>query len=696
LLQAGDELLRAGRLEMMRRWIDLLPSDLLEQYPKLLYWRGEVARLSSRFTEAVHWYTLAEGAYIQRGDNLGRSLVYRGQAQVYLDTIQPSKAVQWLQKAVQILGDDHPQETSQILRLLAENHTNSGNLQEAIALVARANQLIAATPCDELDIRIRLRTGRLTQAKRLTREIIDRELADSDPTHRIPRSHREMHLLLALIDAFLGETASSDYHARQGITTGQTLRSPFVEAVGYMRLGHARFLADHLEEAQEYYRRSIQMSEGLQVERGKVEALMGMCLTSGLRGELEQADRYGRMGLELALNVHDLWCANMVRLACGAIWTMWGQDEEALPWLLEAADGFLVCGDAFLSANVQLWLSLLYHRQGRREEFARTVRDLLAAVETNGYEDLFRKRTLFGPRDLQVTVPFLIAARDELGLEGAERMLRHLGCKGLTKHPGYTLRICALGDFTVYRGVEEIERKEWKREKSRQLFQLLLTRQGQLVQRDEIYDLLWPDGDEKTASRDFKVAMNALANALEPHREARADSFFIERVDSAYRLLQHPAVHIDAHEFRDLAEKGLVKEREPEQATLDLEAALHLYQGDFLQHQPYLDWCLDERERLHTLYLRVRERLAELHLAAGRLQEAILCGEQLLTADPCWEAGYRLLMTAYHQLGNRSLVIATYQKCVNQLQEQLALAPMEATTKLYQRYVRRSQAATSV
>lgn len=687
LMQAGDDMLQQGRLDMMRRWIALLPSDVLEQHPKLLYWRGEIERLSSRFNEAAHWYNLAEGAYIRRGDNLGRSRVYRGQAQVYLDTIQPNKAVQWLQKAVQILGDDHPQETAKILRLLAENHTNSGNLQEAIALVARANQLTDAAPRDELDIRILLRTGRLQQAKEMTRGILAGEVK------RVPKSHREMHLLHSLIDAFLGERDSSAYHARQGIATGQKLRSPFVEAVGYMRLGHALALSDRLDEAQSCYRRSMEMSGALHVERGKVEALMGLCLTSGLRGELEQADRYGRQGLELALGVHDLWCANLLRLSLGAIRTMWGQDEEALPWLLEAADGFLACGDSFLSANVLLWLSILYHRQGDRDAFQRTVCDLLAAVETHGLEELFCKRTLFGPHDLQTTVPFLLEARDGLQLAAADRMLRRLECKGLTKHPGYTLRICTLGDFTVYRGLEEIERKEWKREKSRQLFQLLLTRQGQLVQRDEIYDLLWPDGDEKTANRDFKVAMNALANALEPNREARAESFFIERVESAYRLLQHPAVQIDAHVFKELAEKGLTASDGSEQAMRDLEAALHLYRGDFLQHQPYLDWCLDERERLRTLYLRALERLAELHLEAGAAQEAITCCETLLTCDPCWEAAYRILMTAYHQLGNRSLVMAAYKKCVNHLQEQLALTPMDATTKLYQRYVRSARPA---
>ncbi|ARU62890.1 hypothetical protein CBW65_19335 [Tumebacillus avium] len=276
LLMHGEDLLVSGRLELMKSWIDKLPSSVLEQYPKLLFWRGEVDRALSRFHEAAHWYTLAEGGYIQKGDRLGRSYVYRGQAQVYLDTIQPLKANYWLQKAVQILGGDYPAETFQILRLLAENHTNSGQLREAEAMIRRADELMPGQGRDELDVRLHLRTGRLRQAKEMTLEIIDKERREADGgQNRVAKSHREMHLLLSLIDAFLGEADSSRWHAEQGIRTGQTLQSPFVEAVGYMRLGHAMAMAGRLEEAETCYHRSVKMSEELCVERGKVEGVDG-------------------------------------------------------------------------------------------------------------------------------------------------------------------------------------------------------------------------------------------------------------------------------------------------------------------------------------------------------------------------------------------------------------------------------------
>ena len=695
LLESGHDLLQNGRAELMKGWIDSLPSPILEAHPQLLYWHGEIERVSSRFHEAVHWYTLAEGAYIQKGDAFARSRVYRGQAQIFLDTIQPSKAVHWLQLAVHVLGDDYPQETAQLLRLLAENHTNSGQLQKAQELVAQADLLVPNTTRDELDIRIHLRTGRLRSAKAMTAAIIEEE--ERQGRQRIAKSHREMHLLQSLIDAFLGEVESSRWNAEQSIRIGRDLKSPFVEAVGYIRLGHALVLADELQQAQEHYQLSMKMCEELLVERGKVEALMGLCSLAGLLGELEQAEAYARTGLELALQVEDHWCANLIRLAIGSSWALWGQDEEALPWLLDAEEGFAACGDSFCHANVQLWLAIVYHRSGQDAAFARVVVPLLETVAREGHQHLFLRRALFGPHDLQLTVPFLVAARERFGLEEAEKLLRALGCRGVQNHPGYTLRVRTLGHFSLHRGMEEVGRKEWKREKSRQLFQLLVTRQGHLLQRDEIYEQLWPDVDEKTANRDFKVAMNALSNVLEPKREARSDSFFIERVGTAYRLNRNATIWIDAQEFTLLAERGLALEERhrlagggsTDRIVLELVAALHLYQGDFLQHYPYLDWCADERDRLRTLHLRVLETLARLYQERGALQEAVSCCERILAADSCWEAAYQILMNCYHQLGNRTLVMNTYKKCVAQLDDHLGLSPLAETTKLYQRLVRR-------
>jgi DNA-binding SARP family transcriptional activator len=414
---------------------------------------------------------------------------------------------------------------------------------------------------------------------------------------------------------------------------------------------------------------------------------MGLCITSGLDGEVDQAERYARIGLDLAVTVQDFWCANLIRLSIGSVRAAWGQYEEALPWLIDAEAGFRACADTFALTNVHLWLAVAWHRIKNRTQFKDVMHVLLQEAEQFGYDFLFYKRTLFGPIDLQVMVPCLVEARDNFGIASADGLLRLLGSKGTARHPGYSLRIQTLGKFVVCRGLDEVTRKEWKRDKSRQLFQLLLTRRGQFLQREEIFEQLWPDSDDKTAMRDFKVALNALINALEPGREARSDSYFIERLDTAYRLHTDAAIYVDADEFASKAAKGL-QLKDPSAAEKLLEEAVRLYHGHYLQDHPYEDWSLDERERLRSLYLQSLQQLAANYQEKALWDQAIKYCELILATDSCWEAAYQILMACFYAQGNRSLVTGTYKKCVFQLDEQLGVAPLEETTKLYKHLVR--------
>ncbi len=54
-----------------------------------------------------------------------------------------------------------------------------------------------------------------------------------------PRAHRETVLLLSLVEAFLGQGERAFTLAQEGIALGEQLESPFITAVGHMRLGHA-------------------------------------------------------------------------------------------------------------------------------------------------------------------------------------------------------------------------------------------------------------------------------------------------------------------------------------------------------------------------------------------------------------------------------------------------------------------------
>ena len=280
-------------------------------------------------------------------------------------------------------------------------------------------------------------------------------------------------------------------------------------------------------------------------------------------------------------------------------------------------------------------------------------------------------------------ISLLIAARQrESPSAYAARLLEDMDLPpDLAFHPGYTLRVQALGRFVVHRGQEAVANGEWHREKARHLFQLLLTNRDRFLRRDEIAALLWPEANAAAAEGQFKVTLNALQGVLEPQRPPRAPTLFVQRRGSAYGLYPAAPLWVDATALeRVIAQENKAKD---EDTALELNReALALYQGDFLIRCVYEDWCREERERLRRLYLTTATRTAAMLLARGDADEGIRLCRQALAVDDCLEAAYQLLIRAYLQQGDRVQALRTYERCETCLRQELDVAPAQETKAL--------------
>ena len=244
-----------------------------------------------------------------------------------------------------------------------------------------------------------------------------------------------------------------------------------------------------------------------------------------------------------------------------------------------------------------------------------------------------------------------------------------------------------LGTFRVWRGEVEIEPREWQRGKVRQLFQLLLTRRGRWLQREEITECLWPDRSPEAAVRDFKVALSVLKKVLVPSHTPDADCPFIDREGTAYRIRPEADLWLDTAAFEVACEAGLrLGERAARPVTPVIEqlrTATRLYGGGYLPDALYEDWAGEAREHLLALYLRAADMLATALGATGEYDQAIDVCQAILAHDPTWERAYRMMMLAHARQGNRPLALRAYQRCAAMLQAELGVDPSPETTALY-------------
>jgi DNA-binding SARP family transcriptional activator len=528
-----------------------------------------------------------------------------------------------------------------------------------------------------------LRTGRLNEARHGLEELAAIEKLEPVQT---PRAHRETLLILSLIYSFLGMSEEAYQTALEGTRRGDEFKSPFVTAVGYMRQGHAlmisgveRFRAENYIQARDQFEKSVEISRTLVVPRLLVEANWGLCRAHGYQGNLTEAQTLAQEAIEIATQAGDEWIASLTRLTMGASLILAARYEAAEEWLNRAILGSQECSDSFGTTAARLWLCLGFLKQKQFGRLERILPEVLTSCKSKGYDFLLKRPSLLGAPDARIFVPLLITARNNgWNSSYAAEVLVELGLKDLEYHPGYCLRVETLDGFQVWRGDKPILSNGWQREKSRQLFQLLLTRRHSPLDRDQIYEYLWPEADPLTAQRNFKIVLNTLYQVLEPERDPGSESAYISREGSTYCLRPGADIWLDSEQFLQAARLSTPN-------LESLERAVSFYKGEYLPETLYETWAAEEREHMAAIFLETADRLAEIYINENRYVEAIDLCQRILTQDNCWERAYRHLMLAYEKLGDNGQVGRTYQRCVQTLRDELNVSPAPETKLLYKK-----------
>lgn len=712
LEQTATAWIKQGRAAALLDWIGQLPPHQRQQ-PGLLEAQATANRRLGNFELALNLYALAEESFQAQGNLDGQVRALRGRAGVYLDTVQPAPAVNLLKQALKLLPRERLVERVEIVRLQAENWANRGRADVALRLEHYAHRLAmagahaattdpraqeraeqASTPAPLLLSRLMLRTGRLNESlHQLEADLGLTSYAGMEQSSAL-LAHREPSLLLAFVYTLLGKDARALAAARRGLLEAQQSGSLLTEAIAYMRVGHAYQVIASLDPAavNRHYQRALEIIEQVGVSRTRVEGYMGLALLYGHRGDLGSAEAVAQEALEIAEESGDEWIAALVWLALGGAGVAMG-DERALEWLDHAQQRFGRGGDSYGQAVVALWLALWYLRSGKSPQVTQYVTRLLDLTKRHGYEGLLTAPTLFGPRDLAMLIPLLLHGRTLSDYAVfAQQLLRQAFPSVASDemvddyHPGYTLHIQMLGSFRVWRGIREIQTREWQREKARQLLQLLLTYRGQWLQREQVCTWLWPESDLDAAERQFKVTLNALNAALEPFRPPRTMPFFVRRQGLAYSFAPSYGCWIDVDEFE--LRTTSVAQSDVEFSLRNSQIAVQLYKGDYLAEALYDPWTLEERERLMARYLATATTLADRLVDKNEIQLALQLCERVIRRDRCYEEAYQVLMRAYVRSGSRSQALRTYARCTQALQDELGIDPLPETTDLYERVKR--------
>jgi len=221
------------------------------------------------------------------------------------------------------------------------------------------------------------------------------------------------------------------------------------------------------------------------------------------------------------------------------------------------------------------------------------------------------------------------------------------------------------------------------------LLKYLFLHHKQNTPREVLMDIFWPDAEPEMARNNLNVAMHSLRRAL------RSVIFLpvIIFEDGAYGLEPNLQVWLDIEEFERCVKAGrrLEARNQLTAAVTEYETAISLYQGDFLEQNPYEEWTVLDRERLRIAYLDTLDRLSQIYFDQEHYAACITICQLILTRDRCREDAHCLLMCCYSRQRQYHLALRQYQICIEALHAELEVEPALETKQLYERIRRRER-----
>jgi predicted ATPase/class 3 adenylate cyclase len=241
------------------------------------------------------------------------------------------------------------------------------------------------------------------------------------------------------------------------------------------------------------------------------------------------------------------------------------------------------------------------------------------------------------------------------------------------------LRVRTLGAFQVWQGEEAIAQERWSRRKVAALFKVLLGAPGHQLHREQVADLLWPEGEAEQAANSLSVTIHLLRRVLD--RPGQAGSHL--RTEGALVALtpaleaEPDAAWWDAAAFERAATAALAGED-----IAACRAALAGYGGEYLPEDRYEGWAGDRREHLQQRHLALLLHLASLCGRQGEVGEAEATLRAVLATEAGHERAGRALMRLLGEQGRRAEALRVYEALATALRMELGVAPGPKTEAL--------------
>jgi predicted ATPase/DNA-binding SARP family transcriptional activator len=558
---------------------------------------------------------------------------------------------EWLQRGLdlaQTLGDSAT--ASYALGLQAQLTSYAGNLSDALPLaeasVANARQAgdqwmlawvsyihgMIAYRRDEAAAR-----ASLDESIQLFRAVGDK------------RSTAKCLNVLGYMTANAGQPDAARSLFDEALAIGNELEDKNLQLVESVNLAHLARLQGDLVRAAELYERVLTQAQDWGQKDLSAGSLEGLGHIRLAQGDLNTASTLLRESLRLFREIGYEISIPTVLAGLSRIAAEQGQAAEAAR-VMGAIDAYLTMNAARLDADT-----------------AATLEQDNAAVRATQSPEEFAANYAAGHE-------WTLDLASQIVLQ----LLPHKGTPIQVASAGQRLRLCALGPARVFANDQALT--SWPYARVKELLFYLAAYPART--KAQIGLALWPDASPKQLRNSLGIALHHLRRTL-------GHSQWILFEDEVYRFNRALDYEFDVEVFEaNLVHAGRLQTQAPERAMALLQAAVDLYQGDFIEDLLAGEWFLLPREDLRQKYLNALLDLGRLLFVQGEYARAAGCYRRAIEKDELFEEAHRELMRCYARLGERGQALRHYQTFMQMIRDELGSAPAAESAALYERLKR--------
>jgi LuxR family maltose regulon positive regulatory protein len=688
IAETGGEWIAAGAFTSLGFFVEGVPDENLERFPRALLHKAEIARLQGATDKSSVLLHRAAKLLNDAGDRIGEAEALHSLASLARRRGKHTEAFELLERAEGLV----PQTSETFMKcantrglcLIVLGKWAEAEQQFRVALELaekHANEHYVRLVTHNLALAPGFR-GDFGEALRWFRRIF----REGQPDKQLPQEAIG-HLNVGRLYLYRGEFDEAEKHLNRSLELCQLYNLRFLRGEILEAYGNFYREKNDFAHAEEFYERALNAYEEAEIEITSKELNEERAVFERLRGDLAKARSLLESLIRSRQDSGNELGVHTARLRLAQVDLTEGKLDGLDATIAELLDFFGRQNHYYDEASSALLLAETYLAQGRQREMIEPVKRALDLSARFDYEywlrnEIRRNPAIFAQEEIFERLPAdlreeIASAKDAPQPVATQRVVPAASA------PITDLTIRVLGPADIFRDPSNpFAPDAWTTRRARDIFCYIATSKHRRVPKDVLIDAFWRDEEPATVEKNFHPTISHIRKALNS-RQAFKQNFVVFR-DGAYQLNPELSYSIDSEEFEHLiaeAEKAK-REKDAERFRASLEAAYALNRGEFMAGV-YEEWVEERRGFYSEQAARVLSALAKLSVAERRWADSLKYSAELLREDPYREDMHRLTMKVLAAQGKPAAVKKHYDSMVKLLSDELGIEPSAETRRLY-------------